>query len=44
MRFKVLFLALIISSFCFAQIKDTQKTEIIKTNNGFKLLRNGSPY
>ena len=44
MRFKVLFLTLFISSFCFSQIVNTKKTEIIKTNNGFQLLRNGEPY
>ncbi|MBT7726547.1 MAG: hypothetical protein HN702_04045, partial [Flavobacteriales bacterium] len=44
MRFNFLFLALLISSFCFSQIKDIQKTEIIKTNDGFQLLRNGKPY
>lgn len=44
MRFNFLFLALFISSFCFSQIKDTHKTEIIKTNEGFQLLRNGKPY
>ena len=44
MRFNFLFLALLISSFCFSQIKDIQKTEVIKTNEGFQLLRNGKPY
>lgn len=44
MKFKVFLLAFFISSFCFSQIKDIQKTEIIKTKNGFQLLRNGSPY
>ena len=44
MRFNFLFLALLISSFCFSQIKDVQKTEIIKTNEGFQLLRNGKLY
>ena len=44
MRFCFLFFPLFISSFCFSQIKDIQKTEIIKTNNGFQLLRNGVPY
>ena len=44
MRFKILFIALFISSFCFSQQVISQKTEIIKTNNGFQLLRNGKPY
>ncbi len=44
MRFNLLLLAFLISSFCFSQIKDTQKTEVIKTNEGFQLLRNGKPY
>ena len=44
MRFKILFIALFISSFCFSQQVISQKTEIIKTDNGFQLLRNGEPY
>ena len=44
MRFKILFISLIISSFCFSQQVISQKTEIIKTNDGFQLLRNGNPY
>ena len=45
MRFKILFITLIISSFCFSQQVISQKTEIIKkNNNGFQLLRNGIPY
>ena len=44
MRFKILFITLFISSFCFSQQVNTQKTEIVKTNNGFQLLRNGKPY
>ena len=44
MKFKILFIFLFISSFCFAQQVINQKTEIIKTNNGFQLLRNGMPY
>jgi hypothetical protein len=44
MKFKILFIFLFISSFCFAQQVISQKTEIIKTNNGFQLLRNGIPY
>ena len=44
MKFKVFFLTIFISNFCFAQIADISRTEIIKTENGFQLLRNGSPY
>jgi len=44
MRFKILFIALFISSFCFSQQVISQKIEIIKTDNGFQLLRNGKPY
>jgi hypothetical protein len=44
MKFKILFIFLFISSFCFAQQVINQKTEIIKTTNGFQLLRNGMPY
>ena len=44
MRFHFLFLALLIGSFCFSQTNNIQKTEIIKTNDGFQLLRNGKPY
>ena len=44
MRFKILFISLIISSLCFSQQVISQKTEIIKTNDGFQLLRNGKPY
>ena len=44
MRFKILFISLIISSLCFSQQVISQKTEIIKTNDGFQLLRNGNPY
>jgi hypothetical protein len=44
MRFKILFITLFISSFCFSQQVNNQKTEIVKTNNGFQLLRNGKPY
>jgi hypothetical protein len=44
MKFKILFIFLFISSFCFAQQVINQKTEIIKTTNGFQLLKNGMPY
>jgi len=44
MKFKILFIFLFISHFCFAQQVINQKTEIIKTTNGFQLLRNGMPY
>ena len=44
MRFKILFISLIISSLCFSQQVISEKTEIIKTNDGFQLLRNGKPY
>ena len=44
MRFKILFTTLFVSSFCFSQQLISQKTEVIKTNNGFQLLRNGTPY
>jgi len=44
MKFKILFIFLFISSFCCAQQVIDQKTEIIKTTNGFQLLRNGMPY
>ena len=44
MKFKILFIFLFISSFCFSQQVISQKTEIIKKNNGFQLLRNGMPY
>ena len=44
MKFKILFIFLFIISFSFAQQVTIQKTEIIKTNSGFQLLRNGMPY
>jgi hypothetical protein len=44
MKFKILFISLFISAFCFSQQVIIQKTEIIKTNDGFQLLRNGTPY
>lgn len=43
-RLKAFFIGIFISSFSFAQISDVSVTEIIKTENGFQLLRNGSPY
>ena len=43
-RLKAFFIGIFISSFSFAQISDVSITEIIKTENGFQLLRNGSPY
>ena len=46
MRFKILLLFLLTSIFCFSQLRDRDihKTEIIKTKDGFQLLRNGNPY
>ena len=44
MRYKVFCIAFFISNFCFSQIVEINRTEIIKTKNGFQLLRNGSPY
>jgi len=43
-RFKAFFISIFISSFSFAQISDVSRTEIIKTEEGFQLLRNGSLY
>jgi len=44
MNYYLLFISLLTSSICFSQITDIHKTEIIKTNVGFQLLRNGDPY
>ena len=43
-RLKAFFISIFISSFSFAQISDVSRNEIIKTEEGFQLLRNGSPY
>ena len=44
MRFIIFFLFFYYSEFCFSQLKDIQKTEVVKTKDGFQLLRNGKPY
>ena len=44
MRFIIFFLFFYYSELCFSQFKDFQKTEVVKTKDGFQLLRNGKPY
>ena len=44
MRFYFLYIFFLISYFSSAQINISGKTEIIKSNEGFQLLRNGHPY
>ena len=44
MRFKLFFVFVFLCTFCLAQFNDIGKTEIIKVENSFQLLRNGKPY
>ena len=44
MRFYIFFIFFLITYFCSAQINISGRTEIIKSNDGFQILRNGQPY